>query len=122
MLLKTFADIDVFIIKPIHPYNNSVLLGPGSRQPGSSNLAHLGRKFELISDTIVYNQKVATIRRAAQSKLPEHLTRLERSFASSQYRESQQDPLSPMGKFLEDLGQWLESVVDSEEFEQSHEV
>ena len=93
-----------------------------SRQPGSSSLAHPGRKFELISDIIVYNEKVTTICRAAQSKLPEHVTRLERSFASSRYRESQHDPVSPVGKFLKDLGQWLESNVDSEDFEQSYEV
>ena len=106
----------------MHPYNNSILMRASSQQPGSSSLAHLGRKFELISDIIVYNQKVATIRRAAQSKLPEHLTRLERSFALSQYRESQHDQVSPMGKFVENLGQWLELNVDSEDFEQSHEV
>ncbi|KAL9131398.1 MAG: hypothetical protein Q9217_000666 [Psora testacea] len=103
-------------LQTIHPYNNPILLTLTAHNPFFTNLQGLGQSFELLVDIYTFCQELARIADAARVKPVSHMSRLERSFASSGTRTFQSDSTRPLANFLQDMGLFLQYVVDDKDF------
>ncbi|KAL2047257.1 hypothetical protein N7G274_001276 [Stereocaulon virgatum] len=106
---------DLGKMQTIQPLNNPILLSMTSENQSSSNLRWLGNCFELLIEIYRIRQALTQTAEQAESKLPAHMSRLERSIASANVRSFRSDSTQPLASFMQDVVLSVRQIVDGED-------
>ena len=88
----------------------------------SSNLRLLGTFFEILVKIGTLEAILDSTHRNMLSKPPSRLSRLERSLVSIESGRFQHDSTHPLGKFFEEVVQFLRCFINDKDFEPQNEA
>ena len=107
----------------INPLNNAALVTLTAHQNFSSNLRLLGACLEILVEICTLETSIDSIHRNALLKPPlSRMSRLERSLVSIESKRFHHDSTQPLGKFFEEVGQFLRCFINDKDFETQQEA